>query len=192
MGRRPLLSSAETKWNEWPFKLSAAISLTPQTSITTMVKQKQSYSQSISQCFRVLCHASCSTLRTWSDVQRLLLILVRRFFNRGRGKSLRNESLRISQSTNKSTPTVTDTSHGLHMPESQDDSDTFFCSECYIHFTGVVGTSAWASLYVTQVCFYTNIHICEHTRCRLCTYVYMYICVYMHACAYGCICVSMI
>ena len=42
-------------------------------------------------------------------------------FNRGRGKS--NGSLRISQWTNKSTPTVTDASHGLHMPESQNDSD---------------------------------------------------------------------
>ena len=34
-----------------------------------------------------------------------------------------------------------------------------FCSECYVHFTGVVGTSAWAGVYVTQVCFYTNVHI---------------------------------
>jgi len=68
----------------------------------------------------------------------------------------------------------------------------FFCSECYMHFTGVLGTSAWAGVYVTQVCFYTNVNICEHTCCRLCTYVYMYICVYMHAWAYGCICASMI
>jgi len=65
----------------------------------------------------------------------------------------------------------------------------FFCSECCMHFgTGVLGTSAWAGVYVTQVCFYTNVHIFEHTRCRLCTYVYMYICGYMHAYA----CVSMI
>ena len=34
----------------------------------------------------------------------------------------------------------------------------FFCIECYMHFTGVVGTSAWAGVYVTQVCFYTNVH----------------------------------
>jgi len=57
-----------------------------------------------------------------------------------------------------------------------------------MHFTGVLGTSAWAGVYVTQVCFYTNVHICEHTRCRLCTYVYMYICVcicmHMHMDAY--------
>ena len=43
----------------------------------------------------------------------------------------------------------------------------------------------WALVHV-QVCmlhrcfFDTNIHICEHTRCRLCTCVYMSICVYMH------------
>ena len=66
------------------------------------------------------------------------------------------------------------------------------CSQCYMHFTGVLGTSAWAGVYVTQVCFYTNVHICEHTRCRLCTYVYVYIRVYVHANAYGCVCVSMI
>jgi len=30
----------------------------------------------------------------------------------------------------------------------------FFCSECCMHFdTGVLGTSAWAGVYVTQVCF---------------------------------------
>ena len=65
----------------------------------------------------------------------------------------------------------------------------FFCSEGYMHFTGVLGTSAWAGVYVAQVCFYTNVHIYEHTRCRLCTYVYMYICVCMHA--YACICIWM-
>ena len=68
----------------------------------------------------------------------------------------------------------------------------FFCSECYMHFTGVLGTSAWAGVYVTQEYFYTNVHICEHTRCRLCTYVYMHVCVCMHAYAYGCVCASMI
>ena len=61
-----------------------------------------------------------------------------------------------------------------------------------MHFTGVLGTSALAGDYVTRVCVYTNIHICEHTRCRLYTCVYMYICVYMHAYAYGCVCASMI
>ena len=43
-----------------------------------------------------------------------------------------------------------------------------------MHFGGVLGTSAWAGVCVTQAIFYTNVHICEHTRCRLCTYVYMY------------------
>jgi len=31
-----------------------------------------------------------------------------------------------------------------------------------MYFTGVSGTSAWAGMYVTQVCFHTNVHICEH------------------------------
>jgi len=41
-------------------------------------------------------------------------------------------------------------------------------------------------------CFYTIVHICEHTRCRLCTYVYIYIYVHMHAYVYGCVCATMI
>jgi len=62
----------------------------------------------------------------------------------------------------------------------------FFCSECCIHFgTGVLDTSAWAGVYATQVCFYANVHICKHTRCRLCTFVYIYTFVYMHAYVYG-------
>jgi len=62
-----------------------------------------------------------------------------------------------------------------------------------MHFgTGVLGTSAWAGVYFTRVCIYTNVHICEHTRCRLCAYVYIYIYVYMHAYVYGCVRVSMI
>ena len=55
----------------------------------------------------------------------------------------------------------------------------FFCSECYVHFTGALGTSAWAVVYVTEVCFNTNVHICEHTHCRLWTVYFIY--VYMHA-----------
>jgi len=62
-----------------------------------------------------------------------------------------------------------------------------------MHFgTGVLDTSAWAGMYVTQVCFYANVHNCEHTRCRLCTYVYICTFVYMHAYVYGCVCASMI
>jgi len=72
----------------------------------------------------------------------------------------------------------------------------------YVHFFAVSVACTleqvfWAQVH-EQVCtvhscvFYTNVHICEHTRCRLCTYMYMYICVYMHACVYGCVCASMI
>jgi len=55
----------------------------------------------------------------------------------------------------------------------------------------------WALVH-GQVCtwhrcsFSTNVHICEHTRCSLCTYVYMHICVYMHAYVYGYVYASMI
>jgi len=51
----------------------------------------------------------------------------------------------------------------------------FFGSEFCMHFgTGVLDSGAWAGVYATQVCFYANIHICAHTRCRLCTYMYIY------------------
>jgi len=69
----------------------------------------------------------------------------------------------------------------------------FLCSECCMHFgTGALATSPWAGVYVTQLCFHTNVHICEHTRCRLYTYVCIYIYVYMHAYVCGCACASMI
>ena len=54
-----------------------------------------------------------------------------------------------------------------------------------MHFTGVLGTSAWAGVYVTQVCFYTNIHICEHSL------QIVHICVYVYMCVYACICIWM-
>ena len=42
-------------------------------------------------------------------------------------------------------------------------------------------------------CFFdTNVHICEHTRCRLSTYVYIHIYVYMHAYVYGYVYASII
>jgi len=72
----------------------------------------------------------------------------------------------------------------------------------YVHFfavsvactfgTGVFGTSAWAGVNVTQVCFLHQRTHLRHTRCRVCTYVYMHICLYMHAHVYGCVCASMI
>ena len=58
----------------------------------------------------------------------------------------------------------------------------FFCSECYMHFTGVVGSSAWAGVYVTQVCFYTNVHICDTLAAG---------CAHMYICIYVCICMRM-
>jgi len=63
----------------------------------------------------------------------------------------------------------------------------FFCSECYMHLTGVVGTSACAGMYVTEVCFYTNVHMCDTLaagRAHMCIYIYVCICMYMHMDAY--------
>ena len=55
------------------------------------------------------------------------------------------------------------------------------CSKCYMHFgTGVLGTSAWEGVYVTQVCFYTNVHICDILTAgcaRVCVCIYVCICV---------------
>ena len=56
-----------------------------------------------------------------------------------------------------------------------------------MHFTGVVGTSAWAGVYVTQVCFYANVHICDILAAgcaHMCTCIYVCICMYMHIDAY--------
>ena len=77
----------------------------------------------------------------------------------------------------------------------------FFCSECYMHFAGVLGTSAWAVVYVTQVYFYTKevikatsinrTHLRTHSLqiVHICVYVYMCVCATY---AYGCVCASMI
>ena len=64
---------------------------------------------------------------------------------------------------------------------------TFFGSECYMHFTGVVGTSTWVGVYVTQVCFYTNLHICDTLAAgcaHMCICIEVCICMYMHMDAY--------
>ena len=119
-----------------------------------LTNQTRSYSQSISQCFRILCHASRSALCTWSDVQRLLLILVCRVSNRGRGKTKMIESLRIFQLINKSTRTVTDASHGLHMPESQNDSDNSFGRRLSF-IDGYTHTHIWLHTH-------TSSHTCMH------------------------------
>ena len=63
----------------------------------------------------------------------------------------------------------------------------FFFSECYMHFTGVLGTSAWAVVYVTQVCFYTNVHICDTLAAgcaHMCICIYMCVRMHMHMDAY--------
>ena len=63
----------------------------------------------------------------------------------------------------------------------------FFFSESYMHFTGVVGTSAWVGVYITQVCFYTNVHICDTLAAgcaHMCICIYVFICMYMHMDAY--------
>ena len=61
-------------------------------------------------------------------------------------------------------------------------------SECYMNFgTGVVGTSAWEGVYVTQVCFYTNVHICDTLTAgcaRVC--VCIYVCIWMRVCMDAC------
>jgi len=62
------------------------------------------------------------------------------------------------------------------------------CCECYMHFkTGVVGTSAWESVYVTQECFYTNVHICDTLTvgcAQMC--VCIYVCIWMRVCMDAC------
>ena len=62
------------------------------------------------------------------------------------------------------------------------------CSGCCMHFgTGVLDTSTWAGVYVTQVCFYTNVHICDTLAAgctRVCVCIYVCICMHMHMDAY--------
>jgi len=69
----------------------------------------------------------------------------------------------------------------------------FICSECCLHFgTGVLGTSACADVYVIQVFFGHQRTNLRHTRCRVCTYVYVHIYMYAHAYIYRYVCASMI
>jgi len=66
----------------------------------------------------------------------------------------------------------------------------FFCSECYMHFTGVLGTSAWAGVYVTQVCFYntyTSANTLAAGCAHMCICIYVCICMHMHMDAYVCL-----
>ena len=79
---------------------------------------------------------------------------------------------------------------------------TYVCGYIYMCIFFAVSVTCtlqvlWALVH-GQVCM---LHRCvlhqrthlRHTRCRLCTYVYMYICVYMHmhVCIYVCICMHM-
>ena len=64
----------------------------------------------------------------------------------------------------------------------------FFYSECYMHFTGLLGTSAWAGVYVTQVCF---LHQRTHLRTHSLKVVHICVCVYVYMCVYACICIWM-
>ena len=62
------------------------------------------------------------------------------------------------------------------------------CSECYMHFgIGVLGTNVWDGVYVTHVCFYTNIYICDTLTvgcARVC--VCIYVCIRMYVCMDAC------
>jgi len=62
----------------------------------------------------------------------------------------------------------------------------FVCSECCLHFgTGVLGTSTWAGMWVTQVCF---LH--QRTHLQIHSLQVVHICVYSYMCVY-CICIWM-
>jgi len=75
--------------------------------------------------------------------------------NRGRGKSLKNGSLRISQLTNKSTPTVTDASHGLHMPGTIMVFPYVYMYEIYAYFIVAVKLAVQSLFYFTVGAFET-------------------------------------
>jgi len=56
-----------------------------------------------------------------------------------------------------------------------------------MHFAGVLGTSAWAGVYVTQVSLNTNVHICDTLAegcAHMCICIYVCVCMYMHMDAY--------
>jgi len=62
---------------------------------------------------------------------------------------------------------------------------TFFSSECCMHFTGVLGTRAWAGVFVTGVFLHQRTHLRTHSL----QVVHICVCVYM--CVYVCICIWM-
>jgi len=59
----------------------------------------------------------------------------------------------------------------------------FCCSECCVHFgTGVLNTSACVGVYIKQVFFDINIHICDTPAAG---------CAHMFMCIYICMCIHM-
>ena len=56
-----------------------------------------------------------------------------------------------------------------------------------MHFTGVLGTSAWAGVFVTQVVL-TPTHTSANTLAagcaHMCVCIYVYVCMHMHMDAY--------
>ena len=65
----------------------------------------------------------------------------------------------------------------------------FFFSECCLHFgTGVLGTIAWAGVYVTQVFFLTPTYTSANTLAAGCAHgcicIYMCICMHMYVDTY--------
>ena len=79
---------------------------------------------------------------------------------------------------------------------------TYVCRYIYMYIFFAVSVTytlqvLWALVHGPGCVCYTGVVLHQrthrrHTRCRLCTYVYMYIGVYMHLYAYGCVCASMI
>jgi len=59
----------------------------------------------------------------------------------------------------------------------------FFCSECYMHFTGVLGTSAWAVVYGNRCMFtptYTSANTLAADCAHMCICIYVCVCMHMH------------
>ena len=60
--------------------------------------------------------------------------------------------------------------------EKKNESVFFFIAFC-------LSFCVWAGVYVTQVYFYTNVHICDTLAAgcaHMCTCIYVCICMYMH------------
>jgi len=60
----------------------------------------------------------------------------------------------------------------------------FLCREWCVHFTGVVGTSAWTGVYVTLTLTYTSANTLAAGCAHMCICIYMCICMHMYVDAY--------